>query len=51
MQPNELDEKYKTLYNEDFFDLVTETYKNLNKDAYVQKMVELYKLYTVKLKS
>jgi len=47
MQPNELDEKYKTLFNEDFFDLVTETYKNLNKDAYVQKMIELYKLYPI----
>jgi hypothetical protein len=45
MQPNELDEKYKTLPNDDFIDLVRETYKNLNNDDYVKKMVELYKLY------
>lgn len=47
MQPNELDEKYKTLSNDDFIDLVRETYKNLNNDAYVKKMVELYKLYPI----
>lgn len=44
---SKLDEYYKTLSNQTFFNIITTYYKDLDKDSFVQKLISLYKKYPI----